>query len=438
MESKGKIGVATATFMLIGTVIGASSFTASGFQAEAMGPSVWLVYIIGAALTIPVCVQSAQIGCVLPVEGSSYMLVKKSSGKLSTFMYGWLYIIWTTIWLPYCAHTIAKYVQLYIPGANSYVISIIALLIFGIIHSFGFEAAAKFQNLIVVILMAAMLLFIIMGIPKVDFSNFHPMFPEGSGAVIGQIIPAYFGFVGINTMTEWAGNVKNPQKNLPKVMLLCMLIVTILYCGMTWVLCGMIPYTELGIDAPVSIASRQFGLPAVTAFITLGALFATTSTLNGMYVCMTHELHNMSNQGSMPAIFKKTAGKRNVPVVAVWFAVAVAIILSFMSESITEYIDVATAFVMVSLIHSAFISIRMKKVFPDEYEKAEFRIKGIWYYIWPVLEIVSCGFILAITLYKSKKLILPMIVIIGLGIIIYYCYVAKRENRVMEERVLEK
>ena len=50
MEEKktSKIGLSTATFMLIGTIIGASSFVASGYQAEAMGPSVWLVYIIGA------------------------------------------------------------------------------------------------------------------------------------------------------------------------------------------------------------------------------------------------------------------------------------------------------------------------------------------------------------------------------------------------------
>ena len=100
-KDKGKIGLMTATFMLIGTIIGASSFVASGYQAEAMGPAVWLVYIIGALLTVPVCIQSAQIGCILPVEGSSYVMVKKTSGKLSTFMYGWLYIIWTAIWLPY-------------------------------------------------------------------------------------------------------------------------------------------------------------------------------------------------------------------------------------------------------------------------------------------------------------------------------------------------
>lgn len=426
-KEKGKIGLMTATFMLIGTIIGASSFVASGYQAEAMGPAVWLVYIIGALLTVPVCIQSAQIGCILPVEGSSYVMVKKTSGKLSTFMYGWLYIIWTAIWLPYCAHTIAKYVRLYIPGANVYVVAVIALLLFGVIHSFGFEAAARFQSLIVIILMAAMLVFVIMGIPHVKLSNLTPMFPKGAGPVVGQIIPAYFGFVGINTMTEWAGNVHKPQKNLPKAMFLCMVIVTLLYCGMTAVLCGMIPYTKLGIDTPVSIASMQFGMPAVTALVTLGAMFATISTLNGMYVCLTHELHNMSCQGSMPALFKKTAGKKNAPIVAVWFSVAAAILLSFMSESIMEYIDVATAFVMVSLIHSAFVSVRLKKVLPKAYDEAAFKMKGIWYYIWPILEIASCGFILVVTLAGSPKLLFPMIVIIGIGIVFYYVYAAKHE-----------
>lgn len=428
MDKKGKIGVVSATFMLIGTIIGASSFVASGYQAEAMGPAVWLVYIIGSLLTVPVCVVSAQIGCILPVESSSYVMIKKTNGKLGTFMYGWLYIIWTAIWLPYCAHTIAKYVKLYFPGVNVYVVAIVALLIFGMIHSFGFEAAAKFQNIIVGILMVAMLVFIIMGIPHVKMSNLTPMFPKGAMPVIGQIIPAYFGFVGINTMTEWAGNVDRPQKNLPKAMIACMVIVTLLYCGMTAVLCGMIPYTELGNDTPVSIASMEFGIPAITVFITLGAMFATISTLNGMYVCLSNELYNMSKEGSLPKIFSKTSGRNNVPIVAVWFSVAVAIVLSFMSESIREYIDVATAFVMVSLIHSAFASVKLKKVVPEQYEKAAFKVTGIWYYIWPVLEILSCGFILVITLYNAPKLILPMIVIIAAGILFYYAYAARKSE----------
>ena len=87
----------------------------------------------------------------------------------------------------------------------------------------------------------------------------------------------------------------------------------------------------------------------------------------------------------------------------------------------------ATAFVMVSLIHSAFASIRIKKKLPEEYEKAAFKMTGIWYYVWPVLEIVSCGFILAVTLFDSPKLILPMILIIGIGIVFYYVYADKRQ-----------
>ena len=192
MEKKqaGKIGVVSATFMLIGTIIGASSFVASGYQAVAMGPAVWLVYIIGALLTIPVCVVSAQIGCMLPVESSSYVMIKKTNGRLGTFMYGWLYIIWTAVWLPYCAHTIAKYVKLYFPSVNVYVVAVIALLIFGLIHSFGFEAAAKFQNIIVGILMLAMLVFIVMGLSHVKMENLTPLFPKGALPVVGQIIPA--------------------------------------------------------------------------------------------------------------------------------------------------------------------------------------------------------------------------------------------------------
>ncbi len=418
-QASEKIGLSSTALLLVGTVIGSSIFMATGYQAAGMGPGVWLVYIIGAVLTIPICFQSAQTGCVLPMTGSNIEMIRRTTGPFSSFMYGWIYICWVAVYVPYCAHSITKFLLLYFPNLNTSLTAIVIIVIFGVVNCFGLKAAAILQNVIVGVLAVAMVVFFFGGIPYFHMENLTPLFPMGSAAVIGQIMPGYFGYVGLFTITEWAGEIENPQKTLPKALGISMGAITVLYILVCVALCAIAPYSELGMDAAVGVVAKRIFPAPVALLINLGAIFAVSSSLNGMMVVLSREVNAMANHGMLPRVLGKSSKKRNAPYAAILLAVAVGIVISLISDSVLAYMDAVTLFIMINCIHSAAASLRIRKCMPQEYEQAAYKLTGGWYYFWPVTMIVTCGIMFVLSYMDVPQMTLPMLAIIAAGVAIY-------------------
>lgn len=425
---KRTLSLGSATFILVGSVIGSTVFLATGYQAESMGPSVWLTFLIGALLTIPVIVQSAQVGSVLPVEGSSYKMIKVTTGAYSSFLYGWLYMVWVAIFLPYCAHAIGNYFKIYYPDLNTTIVAVIALLIIGFINCFGLKSAAITQNIIVIVMLVAIAVFVIGGIPSMKMENLVPMFPMGMEPVVEQLVPSYFAFLSFFIITELAGEVKNPQKNVPRSLLLSMIIVTVTYVALSIVLCGVVNYTELGVEAPVGYAAQQIFPAPLVLLVTMGALLATISTVNAMFVTLSREIFTLSSQGILPQFLSKTRGKDNTPYIAVILSTVISLIISLLNDSVMLYIDVVTLFILLNMIHTAIASLRIKQALPEQYKASYFKLKGIWYYFWPLAVIATCGFIFVITLKGVPSMIIVMLVIVAVGTIIFFATKKKVEE----------
>lgn len=428
MENKHQIGMISAAMMLTGAIIGSSIFIATGWQAESMGPSVWFTYIIGALLSVPACFQYSQIGSVLPIRGACYETIKRTTGDLSAFLYGWMYIVWICIFLPYCAHAIAKYFLVYFPDINTMAIAVAVLVFFGILNCIGLTVAAVAQNIIVGILIAAMLVFIFFGIPHFDAANMTPLFPYGAKAVIDELVPSYFGFIAFYCITEYAGEIKDAKRNLPRAVMLTLVIVSVLYVGLSFMLCGVWNYTELGMDAPVAAISKILFHPAAAGFIFIGCICATVSTVNGMMATIGREIATMSDHGYLPKFLGKT-NDRNAPYNAVIFCVLISIVICFISDSVMVYIDVVTIFMLVGMVHAGVASLYIKQKMAAEYEAAEFKLKGAWYYIWPLGIVIPNIAIIIYTLIGIPNMIVPSILITLVGVAIFYIGNKKMANK---------
>lgn len=414
------LGLGSATFILVGSVIGSTIFLATGYQAEAMGPSVWLTFLIGAILTIPVIVQSAQVGSILPVEGASYKMIKVTTGAYSSFLYGWIYMVWVAVFLPYCAHAIGNYFKIYYPDLNTTIIAVISLVIIGCINCFGLKSAAITQNIIVIVMLVAIAVFVIGGVPYVKAGNLFPLFPMGITPVIEQLVPSYFAFLSFFIITELAGEVKNPQKTVPRSLLLSMIIVTVTYIALSVVLCGVVKYKDLGVEAPVGYAAQQIFPSPIVALVTLGALLATISTVNAMFVTLSREIFTLSSQGILPSFLSKTRGKERTPYIAVILSTVISLIISLMNDSVLLYIDVVTLFILLNMVHTAIASLRIQKALPEQYEKSYFKLKGFWYYFWPITVIITCGLIFLITLRDVPEMLVIMLFIIAVGTVLFF------------------
>jgi APA family basic amino acid/polyamine antiporter len=194
---------------------------------------------------------------------------------------------------------------------------IIAALLTGLLVK-GIKESAGFNAMMVAIMVAVVLFVIVVGSYYVNPENWQPFAPHGytgisffgalgkGGEPLGVIAGAalmffaYFGFEAISTHAEEA---RNPQRDMVIGIIASVLVCTILYIALAAVLTGMVRYDQLDIDAPVSNAFSQKGLPWAQFLVSIGALISITSVLLVMMLSQPRILLAMARDGLLPSKF---------------------------------------------------------------------------------------------------------------------------------------
>src|SRR5271168_5122158 len=182
----------------------------------------------------------------------------------------------------------------------------IALVITAILV-IGIQESARFNSGIVMIKVAVVLFVIAVGAHYIhranwgyDWATFAPMGFGGIGAGAAYIFFAYIGFDAVSTTAQEA---KNPQRDLPIGIIASLVACTILYILVAAVLTGMVPWREINIEAPLSVAFLDRGLTKASYLITAGALAGLTSVMLVMLLGQTRVLYSMANDGLLPRKF---------------------------------------------------------------------------------------------------------------------------------------
>jgi basic amino acid/polyamine antiporter, APA family len=171
----------------------------------------------------------------------------------------------------------------------------------------GIKESARFNATIVVIKLAVVLFVIGLGFRFVntanwghDWASFAPMGFSGVGAGAAYIFFAYIGFDAVSTTAQEA---KNPQRDLPIGIIASLLVCTVLYILVAGVLTGMVPWSDVNIEAPIARAFLDRGLSTASEVITVGALAGLTSVMLVMLLGQTRVLYAMANDGLLPKKF---------------------------------------------------------------------------------------------------------------------------------------
>jgi APA family basic amino acid/polyamine antiporter len=196
------------------------------------------------------------------------------------------------------------------------------LLILGIKHS------ALFNNVIVVLKLAVVLLFIGGAIHAVNPANWTPFIPENTGtfgqfgwsgimAGAGVVFFAYIGFDAVSTAAQEA---KNPQKDMPFAIISSLLICTVLYILVAGIATGVMPFTQLDVPDPIAKAAdaaglgvKVGGLSLVTLFIKIGAIAGLSSVILVMLLGQSRVFYAMSRDGLLPPFVNKVHPKYKTP-----------------------------------------------------------------------------------------------------------------------------
>ena len=396
-ELKRDLGVWGAASIGIGAIIGTGIFVLLGVAAGLAGPSVIFSFIIAGVTALLTGLSSAELSSFITEEGGSYIYTTKAFGKFPGFVIGWIksfdYIVGSSA----VSIGFASYFTyfLHIPPIQSIIVTIATVwpIILMMLNLKGMKEASGANLGLVVLKVTALVLFIAVGAYYLFYnpnpSNYQPFFPNGIKGMLSGAAIIFFAFIGFNTVTMVAEEVKDPQKNVPKAVLLSFAVCTLLYIGVSLVAVGLVNWQILGQStAPVELAlthaTNNFWL---LEFVAISALFATTSVILSSIIGGSRALFSMSRQEVIPKIFSRIS-KNGIPYFTVIISgISISLIIIVSSGNLAQLASIFNFGTLLTFIFINLSLLQLRRTRPD----ANRRFKVPFYPITPILGIISCA-----------------------------------------------
>ncbi len=423
----------------LGGLIGVGIFVLTGIvAAKQAGPGVAVSFLIAGVASGAAALSYAEFAGLIPVAGSAYTYAYAVLGETAAWIIGWdllleyaLVIAVVAIgWSAYLQALLAQFgvaLPAWAAGAvgtgDGHLVDLFAglgALGVSILLTLRIEWGARFNTVMVIIKIAAVLLVIAAGLPHIRLENWTPFMPFGFSGVAEGAAVVFFAVFGYDTLTTAAEEARNPQRDLPRAVLISLAVALALYIAMSLVLTGIAPYRTLDSPAPVAKAFEALGLPWIAFIVSLAAVAGITSVMLAFLLACARICFAMSRDGLLPGWLAKVHPRFHTPhrptlIAGALTAVAAAL---FPIQELAELVNIGTlsAFVVISL---AVIALRHTR--PDA--PRSFRAPFM-----PLTPLVGVGFSLWLLSRLPAIAWARFLVWLALGLAIYFFY-GRRHSR---------
>jgi basic amino acid/polyamine antiporter, APA family len=396
-ELRGRIGLAGAVFTLVGYVVGGSIFIVPATLSGAVGPAVFISYLLAGALTLFVCCTAAQIGSAFPASGGTYVAVACLITPFWGFMVVWMGVIIIFTSTPALAYGLVDYLAEFAPSLAAYRVeaAVGAILLFTGVNLFGIKTAMRAQAVMVCGFMTILLLLGVGGLVHAHARNFTPLLPLGLKPVLWGAIPAYYSYSGFSAIVAFGGEIERPRRNVPLTLAVSFPIILVTYTLVTIAVPGVVPWQSLNAGATVSRAASQFLPSGLVAVVAVGAVLAIATSINGLILSKSRELYALAIDRVLPEPLAGV-GRYGEPRTALIAMSAVAIAGALIGRSFIQYASMSVLCVMVVQILSGLAVVLLPTRMPSSFEASAFKLGRAARLFWGVgLMVCSFGFIVA-------------------------------------------
>jgi basic amino acid/polyamine antiporter, APA family len=429
-----RLGLWSAVAVLVGSTIGSGIFRSpAGIANKLPGPlpllAIWLtggLFALCGALTL------AEVAGVFPRTGGVYVYIRESWGRLPAFLFGWseLVIIRASA-LGAISTTFSEYLLRVLghdPGVAPYsgyvhYIAAVAILLTATFNYVGIKWGSLVQNITTLAKTGALLLIIVLalviGLPRTG-GHYTPAVPPGSfsfpqfGLALVSVLWVYDGWADVSFV---GGEVKDPEKNLPRVLIYGTLIIIGLYLLANLAYLAVLPVEEIRHSKLVAadVADRLMGAAGV-AFVAIAVMISTFGTLNGSVMTGSRVLFAMAADGLLFKPIAKVDRKFQTPGVAIWLGatLGVAFVLAGTFEQLADTFVIAIVPFYALAVGAVFVLRRRSGYEPP------FRVPG--YPVVPSIFIVATILLLgnAVVDPASRFATLAVFGVILLGVPIFF------------------
>lgn len=466
------LGTLDLVALSIGAVIGAGIFSSIGTAAAGQlapdgvtvvrygaGPALVISFLLLGGVCALAALCYAELASMIPQAGSAYAYAYATLGELVAWMIGWDLILEYAVgnvavaiaWSGYFVSLLSAFgitfpewlthgyreVLLAAPDSpvkhlmtdapqiagipvllNVPAFCIVALITWLLV--LGVKESNRVNKVMVAIKLLVLAVFIIIGVQHIDVANYTPYAPNGFRGIHQGAAIVFFAYIGFDAISTAAEETKDPQRTMPRGILIGLLVCTVIYVAVGAVATGLVPYKQLLANDPLATAFNQAGLERFSWFISFGAVVATSAVLLVFQYGQPRILMAMARDGLLPKWAAKVHPRFRTPHVTTVLTGAFVATWALIGDAGETYdltnIGTLFAFMLVSI--GVLV---LRRTDPDR--PRPFRIR----FVWPVA-LLSAGACVFVMLGLPAETWKRFAVWLAIGLALYFLYGHRRSH----------
>jgi len=432
----------------VASMIGGAVFVLVGPGMAEAGPALMIAFLLNGVITVFTALTYAELGSAFPATGGGYRWVKQGLPRPNAYISGWM------AWF---GHTIAG--SLYAVAFGSFfghllktsgvigedfglpidkLFAVIAIIIFTFVNVKGSSDTGKVGNAITFTQLAIIGILVVAAVVAMVFANpswsenFTDFMPMGITGIALAMGLTFIAFEGYEIISQAGDEIKNPKRNIPRAILLSLVIVVTIYIVFTFVFIGGLNPDDVGMPAWSFIGSfGELGIiesaerfmPFGALLVLTGGLVSTLSALNATTFAASRVSFAMGTQYNLPHIFSKIHPKYHTPFVATIISGIIMMVLA-LSLDLTSIALAASIMFLLLFTQVNLASITIRRL----YEKTvDYGFKTPFFPAVPVIGIATAMGLSIYLLFTHPESWVIAIVWILIGFVIYKFYTSKQE-----------
>jgi len=383
VELSKELGLKEALGIAVGALIGGGVFSVLGLVIYESGPAAFLAFLLAGVVSTFTAYSYVHLALKHPRAGGAFIYVQEAFKK--KWLSGSLGII---LWFGYSfsiglyAMTFGRYLGAVWPlfgdhimpffgiSISAFIFQFISILLFIGLNMLGVKESSRAQNVLVLIKVAILLLYIVVGIFAVESSNFVPFLPNGAFPLIASSVLIFVSMEGFEILSNSVEEMKNPEKDLKLGMYISIIIVLFLYVAVAVVTIGVLGHDEslkdIGEVILTHSAGRFLGV-AGAGIMAFAAIISAASAINATLLGSSRLSYMLSHEKIIPKAIAKISPKTRVPMRAIALSgiISIIVVLLFKLDVVAMAASIIFMVIFAAVNISAIKLLEKKKKIPS-------------------------------------------------------------------------
>ena len=399
-------------------------FVLPGMAFGITGPSVSLAFLVAGICIIPAVLSKAELATAMPKSGGTYVYIDRAFGPLFGVVSG--IGLWLSLLLKSAFSLVGLSAYLYVlvelDSLYTSIVAIVSLFLVMVLNIFGVKKVGNAQLAIVGISVTSLVVLIALGFNSVSVVPPTDYMSDGTLGFFGGVAFLYISYAGVTKIAAIAGEISQPEKNLPRTMIISLLLIMVVYVFVSMVLVSFVDGATLATDIrPIYTAAAEIGGPVAGYIAGVVGVMTLLSMANSGLLASSRFPFAMARDGALPTVFTSISKQYLTPVFSI-IVTAIVIALAIIFLDVVKIAKLASAFKVLM-----FVSVNLAVIVFRETNAQWYRpkYKSPLYPFVQIFGILSGLFLLG---FLGLQALLSVLAVFVIGFFVFLAY-GRKTNR---------